>query len=214
MRRLQRDADAEEARAYKTLSAEVGKGKGRSSGRAAPKKDRKAHSQDNGKEAEVCTEGMGPEQVPRFGTGAHLAWVARNARTLKEECRSGGSGNKGNEKGNGKEEGKHLEEFKRDVKNTRAAVEETRSRLAEADGAVEAARQAYQAAMLAYLSHAGMGTGSKQGNAAVAAATFLGEGAESRIVDIPLNERWAARGEIEPLRMIEERLFEDTCGWC
>ena len=40
---MQRDADAEEARAYKTLSAEVGKGKGRSSGRAAPKKDRKAH---------------------------------------------------------------------------------------------------------------------------------------------------------------------------
>ena len=88
------------------------------------------------------------------------------------------------------------------------------SRLAEADGAVEAARQAYQAAMLAYLSHEGMGTGSKKGNAAVAAATFLGEGPGSRIVDIPLNERHGARGEIEPLRMIEERLFEDTCGWC
>ena len=214
MRRLQREADAEEARAYKTLSAEVGKGKGRSSGRAAPKKDRKAHNQDHGKEAEVCTEGMGPEQVPRFGTGAHLAWVARNARKLKEACRSGGSGNKGNEKGNGKEEGKHLEELKRDVKKTREAVEETRSRLAEADGAVEAARQAYQAAMLAYLSHEGMGIGSKKGNAAVAAATSLGEGTESRIVDIPLNKRWGARGEIEPLRMIEERLSEGTCGWC
>ena len=142
MRRLQRKADAEEARAYKTLSAEVDKGKGRSSGRAAPKKDRKAHSQDNGKEAEVCTEGMGPEQVPRFGTGAHLAWVARNARKLKEECGSGGSGNKGNEKGNGKEEGKHLEELKRNVEKTREAVEEAKSRLAEAHGAVEAARQA------------------------------------------------------------------------
>ena len=113
---LQREAAAEEARAYKTLSAEVGKGKGRSSGRAAPKKDRKAHNQDTGKEAEVCTEGMGPEQVPRFGTGAHLAWVARNARKLKEECGSGGSGNKGN----GKEEGKHLEELKRDEEDPRS----------------------------------------------------------------------------------------------
>ena len=211
---MQREADAEEARACKTLSAEVGKGKGRSSGRAAPKKDRKAHNQDHGKEAEVCTEGMGPEPVPQIGTGAYLAWIAHNANKLREECRSGGSGNKGNEKGNGKEEGKHLEELKRDVKKTREAVEETRSRLAEADGAVEAARQAYQAAMLAYLSHEGMGTGSKKGNAAVAAAIILGDGPESRIVDIPLNERWGARGEIEPLRTLEERLFDDTCDWC
>ena len=129
---MQREADAEEARAYKTLYAEVGKSKGRRSDRAAPTKDRKAHNQDDGKEAELCTEGMGPEPVPQIGAGAHLAWIARNGRKLKEECRSGGSGNKGNEKGNGKEEGKHLEEFKRNVEKTREAVEETKSRLAEA----------------------------------------------------------------------------------
>ena len=64
------------------------------------------------------------------------------------------------------------------------------------------------------LPHKGMGTGSKKGNAAVAAATLLGEGPESRIVDIPLDERWVARGEKGPLRTIEERLFDDTCGWC
>ena len=52
-----------------------------------------------------------------------------------------------------------------------------------------------------------MGTGSKKGNAAVAVATFLGDGPESRIVDIPLNERWGARGEIEPVRTLEERLL-------
>ena len=43
---------------------------------------------------------------------------------------------------------------------------------------------------------------------------YLGDGRESRIVDIPLNERWGARGEIEPVRTLEERLFEDTCDWC
>ena len=59
-----------------------------------------------------------------------------------------------------------------------------------------------------------MGTGSKKGNAAVAAATFLAEGPESRIADIPLNERWGARGEKGPLRTVEERLFEGTCDWC
>ena len=59
---------------------------------------------------------------------------------------------------------------------------------------MEAARQAYQATMLAYLAHEGMGTGSKKGNAVVAAATFLGEGTESRIVDIPLDERWGGAG--------------------
>ena len=64
------------------------------------------------------------------------------------------------------------------------------------------------------LPHKGMGTGSKKGNAAVAAATILGDGPESRIVDIPLNERWGARGEIELLRTLEERLFEGTCDWC
>ena len=105
---------------------------------------------DNGKEAEVCTEGMGPEPVPQIGTGAHLAWIARNARKLKEECRSGGSGNKGNDKGNGKDEGKHFEELNRNVKRARETVEETKSRLAEAHGAVEADRQAY-------LSREGMG---------------------------------------------------------
>ena len=149
---------------------------------------------------------MGPRPVPQFGIGAHLAWIAHNANKLKEECRSGGSGNKGNEKGNGKEEGKHLEELKRNVEKTREAVEESRSRLAEAHGAVEAARQAF-------LSREGMGTGSNEGNAAVATATFLGEGPQSQVVDIPLNQRHGARGEFEPLRMIEERLFEHTCGW-
>ncbi len=123
MRRLQREADAEEARAYKTLHAEVGKGKGRRSGRAAPNKDRKAHNQDNGKGAELCTEGMGAQPVPQSRTGVYLEWIAHNANKLKERCRSGGSGNKGNEKGNGKEGGKHLEELKCNVKKARETVE-------------------------------------------------------------------------------------------
>ena len=66
MRRLQREVDAEEARASKTLSAEVGKGKGRSSGRAAPTKDRKAHKKDNGKEAEVARSAWGQSQCHRL----------------------------------------------------------------------------------------------------------------------------------------------------
>ena len=93
---------------------------------------------DNGKEAEVCTEGMGPEPVPQIGTGAHLAWIARNARKLKEECRSGGSGNKGNEKGNGKKGGKHIEEWKSMVKKLRETVEETNAMLEELLGVVKA----------------------------------------------------------------------------
>ena len=72
MRRLQRDADAEEARAYKTLSAEVGKGKGRSSGRAAHKKDPKAHSQDNGKESELCTCLLYTSPSPRDRTRSRM----------------------------------------------------------------------------------------------------------------------------------------------
>ena len=59
-----------------------------------------------------------------------------------------------------------------------------------------------------------MGTVSKKGNAAVAAGTILGDGLESRIVDIPLNEPWGERGEIEPVRTHEECLFDDTCDWC
>ena len=49
MRRLLREADEEEAREYKTLHAKVGKctGNGRSGGRAAPKKDRKANDKHN-----------------------------------------------------------------------------------------------------------------------------------------------------------------------
>ena len=111
------------------------------------------------------------------------------------------------EKGNGKEEDEQMEEFKRKAKKARETLEKTNTRLAELQRVMEADRQAD-------LPHKGMGTGSKKGNAAVAAATILGDGPESRMVDIPLNERWGGRGEIEPLRTLEERLFEDTCDWC
>ena len=112
---------------------------------------------------------------------------------------------KGKEKGHAKEEGKHIEELKSDVKKARETVEETKSRLAEAHGVVEAARQAY-------FSRKGMGTGSKKDNAAVAAATFLGEGHDPR--DIPLNERWGARTVIGPSHRGEQVCFEESGGWC
>ena len=76
--------------------------------------------------------------MPTFGTGAHLAWIARNARTLKEECRSGGSGDKGNEKGNGKEGGNHIEEWKRKANKLRETVEETNAMLEGLLGVVKA----------------------------------------------------------------------------
>ena len=81
------------------------------------------------------------------------------------------------------------------MKKASDTVEETKSRLAEAHGAVEAVRQAY-------LSREGMGTGSKKDNAAVGAATFLGEGHEPR--DIPLKERWGARTVVGPSHRDEQ----------
>ena len=31
---------------------------------------------------------------------------------------------------------------------------------------------------------------------------------------ITIEQALGARGEIEPVRTLEERLFEDTCDWC
>ena len=95
MKRLQREADEEETREYKSLHAKVGKGKGRSGGgrsggRAAPKKDRKANNKEKGKEAEpcICENCMSQEtydlyikekekaKEPKYGTGAYLRRIA------------------------------------------------------------------------------------------------------------------------------------------
>ena len=65
MRRLQREDDEDEALEYKTLHAEVGKGKGRSGGRAALKRDRKANNTEKGNKAERCTVGRGQRPEPR-----------------------------------------------------------------------------------------------------------------------------------------------------
>jgi len=78
-------------------------------------------------------------------------------------------------------------------------------RLAEAHGAVEAARQAY-------LSREGIGTGSKKDNAAIAAATFLGDGHEP--CDVPLNERWGARTVIGHSHRDEQFCFGEPGSWC
>ena len=119
---------------------------------------------------------------------------------------------KGKEKGNDKEKGKHLEELKSEVKKARDTVKETKSRLAEANGVVKATKQAYLACKA-------KGQGSEKGNAAVAAATFLGDGPEpvwpiearARMVDIPLNERRGARVVIGPPHTPEE--WHSELGW-
>ena len=59
MRRLQRGDDEDDALEYKTLHAKVGKGKGRSGGRAALKMGRKANHNDKGNTSERCTVGRG-----------------------------------------------------------------------------------------------------------------------------------------------------------
>ena len=245
MKRLQREADEEETREYKSLHAKVGKGKGRSGGgrsggRAAPKKDRKANNKEKGKEAEpcICENCMSQEtydlyikekekaKEPKYGTAAYLAWIAHKANKDKEEARSElfaelqeegrqlrlEREGKGKEKGNDKETGKHLEELKSEVKKARDTVKETKSRLAEANGVVKATKQAYLACKA-------KGQGSEKGNAAVAAATFLGDGPEpvwpiearARMVDIPLNERRGARVVIGPPRTPEE--WHSELGW-
>ena len=91
------------------------------------------------------------------------------------------------------------------MKKARETVEGTKLRLAEAHGAVEAARQAY-------LPREGMGTGSKKDNAAVAAATCLGEGHEPR--EVPLHERWGARTVIGPSHRDEQFCFDESGGRC
>ena len=71
----------------------------------------------------------------------------------------------------------------------------------------------------AYLACKGKGRGTEKGNAAVAAATFLGDGPEpvwgivarARMVDIPLNERSGVRAEIGPPRTPEE--WHSELGW-
>ena len=102
MKRLQREADEEETREYKSLHAKVGKGNGRSGGRAAPKKDRKANNKEKGKEAEpcICENCMSQEtydlyikekekaKEPKYGTAAYLRWVMHKANKGKGEARS------------------------------------------------------------------------------------------------------------------------------
>ena len=242
MRRLLKEADEEDAREYKTPHAKVGKGQGngRSGGRAAPKKDRKANNKEKGKEAEpcICEHCMSQEtydlyikekenaKEPKYGTAAYLAWIAHRANKDKEEARSElfaelqeegrqlrlEREGKGKEKGNDKEKGKHLEELKSEVKKARDTVKETKSRLAEANGVVKATKQAYLACKA-------KGQGSEKDNAAVAAATFLGDGPEpvwpiearARMVDIPLNERRGARVVIGPPHTPEE--WHSELGW-
>ena len=111
----------------------------------------------------------------------------------------------GNGKGNHKENGKHRGGLKGDVEKARETAEGAKSRLAEAHGAVASVRQAY-------LSCKGMVTGSKKHNAAVAAATFLGEGLEPR--DISLHERLGARQVIGRSHRPEQLYFEESGGWC
>ena len=63
-----------------------------------------------------------------------------------------------------------------------------------------------------YIAYTSKGKGSEKGNAAVAAATFLGDvsepvwgiAARARMVDIPLNERNGVRAEIGPPRIPED----------
>ena len=98
------------------------------------------------------------------------------------------------------------------MKKARDTVEETKSRLAEAHGVVEATKQAY-------LACTGKGKGSEKGNAAVAAATFLGDGPEpvwtikarAQMDHMPLTERRGARVEIGPPRTSEE--WHSELGW-
>ena len=58
--------------------AKLGKGKGRSGGRAAPTKDRKANNKEKSKAAEPCTVDW-----LRGGSGAYLRWIAQTASQEK-----------------------------------------------------------------------------------------------------------------------------------
>ena len=101
-------------------NAKLGKGKGRSGGRAAPKKVRKAKEKEKGKEEEPCTC-VNCMSERRF----NLYIKAKGKETAKDKERG-----KGNKKGNRKNE------VKRD------AVEET---IARNETCVEFARRAYLA---------------------------------------------------------------------
>ena len=98
------------------------------------------------------------------------------------------------------------------MKKACETVEETKPRRAWAHGVVNKTQQAYLACTV-------KGQGSEKGNAAVAAATFLGDGPEpvwpivarARMVDIPLNERRGARVVIGPPRTPEE--WHSELGW-
>ena len=99
-------------------NAKLGKGKGRSGGRAAPKKNRKAKEKEKGKEEEPCTC-VNCMSERRF----NLYIKAKGKETAKDKERG-----KGNKKGNRKDE------VKRDT------VEET---IARNETCVEFARRAY-----------------------------------------------------------------------
>ena len=142
-----KEVDEESARQYEILNRlgrewreandpKLGKvkGNGRSGGRAAPKKDRKANNKEKGKEAEPCTAGRGQRPEPRYGIGAYLRWIAQKARQEKalselfvqlanedRQLRLERE-RKGKEKGNAKEKGKHIEELKSKVKEARETV--------------------------------------------------------------------------------------------
>ena len=127
MRRLQREDDEDEALEHKTLHAKVGKGKGRSGGRAALKRDRKANNTEKGNKAERCTVGRGQRPEPRYGP---FAW--KLYAEFREEVRKKQVERERNrkEKGNDKEEDEQMEEFKRKAKKARETLEKTNAMLA------------------------------------------------------------------------------------
>ena len=123
MRRLQREDDEDEALEHKTLHAKVGKGKGRSGGRAARKRDHKANNTEKDNKAERFTVGRGQRPEPRYGP---FAWQV-NAELREEVCKM-----------QVERKRKHIEEHNRKVKKIRETLEEANAMLEELLGVVKA----------------------------------------------------------------------------
>ena len=211
---LLREADGHDAREYKTLHAKVGngKGKGRSGGRAAPKKDRKANNKEKGKEAEPCTVDW-----LRGGSGAYLRWIAQKARqekALSELFAKLAEEDRAWQNGSNKEKGKHIEELKSKVKEARETVLNRRW----AHGVVNKIKQCRSCGRYVL---EGKGKGSRVreawchlcqdaahrrscGEADDRRGPVWGIAARARMVDIPLEERHGVRAEIGPPRTPEE----------
>ena len=183
MKRLQREADEEETREYKSLHAKVGKGKGRSGGgrsggRAAPKKDRKANNKEKGKEAEpcICEHCMSQEtydlyikekekaKEPKYGTAAYLAWIAHKANKGKEKARSElyaelqeeGRQMRLERKRKGKEKGNDKEKGKH-IEELKSKVKKARDTVEETKSRLAEARDVAALAKHAYLACKGKG---------------------------------------------------------